>query len=214
MIPAPIPLHAATRRPAAGVDRQRVEVLVRDLLLAIGEDPDREGLRLTPERVAQNWAELLSGMGQDAATALDGVITVCESQIDTPAASGVVLLRDIALRSVCEHHLLPFAGRAHIAYLPGSDVVGFGSLVRLVGILAARPQVQERLGEEIASTIASVLAPRGVMVVLDAVHHCVTMRGSSQSQSSTVTMAARGVYGDPMARAEVFALLGAPRDGA
>ena len=203
--------HPATlsQRRAAGVDRERVAELVRELLVAVGEDPDREGLRRTPERVAQTWAELLSGMGRDAAAALDGAIPVGDAGADAPSAPGVVLMRDIRFRSVCEHHLLPFAGRAHIAYLPGADVVGFGSIVRVVETLAGRPQVQERLGEEIATTIVSALAPLGVLVVLDAVHHCVTMRSSAQPFSSTLTIAARGVYTDPAARSEIISLIGA-----
>lgn len=202
--------HPATlsqRRGGAGVDRERVAELVRELLIAVGEDPDREGLHRTPERVAQTWAELLSGMGQDAAASLDGVIPVADADADGPSASGVVLMRDIRFRSMCEHHLLPFAGRAHIAYLPGADIVGFGSIVRVVETLAGRPQVQERLGEEVATTIVSALAPLGVLVVLDAVHHCVTMRSSAQPFSSTLTVAARGVYTDPTARTELISLI-------
>jgi GTP cyclohydrolase I len=208
----PLVPHPATlsQRRGAGVDRERVAELVRELLIAAGEDPDREGLRRTPERVAQTWAELLSGVGQDAAATLDGVIAVADADADGP--SGVVLMRDIRFRSMCEHHLLPFAGRAHIAYLPGADVVGFGSIVRVVETLAGRPQVQERLGEEVATTIVSALAPLGVLVVLDAVHHCVTMRSSAQPFSSTLTIAARGVYTDPAARAEIISLITARCD--
>ncbi|MBW9111433.1 GTP cyclohydrolase I [Microbacterium trichothecenolyticum] len=209
----PPALHATTleRRPP-GVDRDRVADLVRELLIAVGEDPDREGLRRTPERVADNWVELLSGTQQDAASALDAAIAVGDPAGDVPAACGMVLLRDIRFRSVCEHHLLPFAGRAHIAYLPGDAVVGFGALVRVVDILAARAQVQERLGEEIASTIVGALAPRGVLVVLDAVHQCVTMRSSLQTRSSTLTIAARGGCAEPAARAEIISLIGGSLD--
>lgn len=197
----------------AGVNTARVSELVRELLIALGEDPDRDGLRRTPERVAEHWAELLRGMGEDAAAALGGVMALGERGAAEPATSGVVLLRDIRFRSVCEHHLLPFAGHAHIAYHPGAQVVGFGSLVRVVNILAGRPQVQERLGEEIAATIASALEPRGVLVVLDAVHHCVTMRGADQPLSSTLTIAARGLYTEPAARAELLSLITGPREG-
>lgn len=204
--------QATLERRQAGVDRERVADLVRELLIAFGEDPERDGLRRTPERVADNWAELLAGTERDAASALDAAIAVGHPGEDIPAASGMVLLRDIRFRSVCEHHLLPFAGHAHIAYLPGDEVVGFGALVRVVGILAARAQVQERLGEEIASTIVGALAPRGVLVVLDAVHQCVTMRSSMQSRSSTLTIAARGVYTQPAARAEIISLIGDSRD--
>lgn len=190
-----------------GVDQQRVVALVRELLIALGEDPDREGLHKTPDRVAVSWADLLSGSARDASAALDGVIPVGDVETALPATSGVVLMRNIRFRSVCEHHLLPFAGRAHIAYLPGATVVGFGSIVKVVEILAGRLQVQERLGEEIATTIMTSLAPLGVLVVLDAVHHCVTMRGSTQTESSTLTIAARGVYTDHAARGEITALI-------
>ncbi|KTS11438.1 GTP cyclohydrolase I, partial [Microbacterium testaceum] len=111
--------------------------------------------------------------------------------------------------SMCEHHLLPFRGRAHVAYLPGEEVVGLGALPRVIDILSSRPQVQERLGEQVADTVASALDARGVLVVLDAVHECVTMRGGRQLDASTVTIAARGVYTDPVARAELVALIGA-----
>lgn len=120
----------------------------------------------------------------------------------------------IRFRSVCEHHLLPFAGRAHLAYLPGEQVVGLGALVRVVEILAARPQVQERLGEQIADTIDEHLDTRGVLVVLDASHGCVTMRGGRQPEASTLTIAARGEYTDPAARAELIALIGASNGAA
>src|SRR5690606_32585080 len=123
------------------------------------------------------------------------------------------MLRDIRFRSICEHHLLPFAGRAHIAYLPGEQVVGLGALVKVVETLAARPQVQERLGEQIADTIAGQLDTRGVLVVLDAVHGCVTMRGGRQGEASTLTVAARGAYEDTAARAEIIALIGASGEG-
>lgn len=208
MRPGTLPAAIRDHRPA-GVDRERVADLVRELLIAFGEDPDRDGLRRTPQRVADNWAELLAGAEQNAASALDAAIAVGDPDEDVPGASGMVLLRGIRFRSVCEHHLLPFAGHAHIAYLPGDDVVGFGALVRVVGILAARAQVQERLGEEIASTIVGGLAPRGVLVVLDAVHQCVTTRSSMQTRSSTLTIAARGVYTQPAARAEIISLIGA-----
>jgi GTP cyclohydrolase I len=117
------------------------------------------------------------------------------------------MLRDIRFRSVCEHHLLPFAGHAHIAYLPGEQVVGLGALPRVVDVLAARPQVQERLGEQIADVIAGSLDTRGVLVVLDARHECVTMRGGRQPDASTVTVAARGELAEPAARAELMLLL-------
>lgn len=191
------------------VDRQRIEALTRELLTAIGEDPARPGLTHTPARMAELYAELFAGVGADAAEPLAHTISVADGPAPETVPSGAVLLRDIRFRSVCEHHLLPFAGRAHIAYLPGEQLVGLGSLARVVEILAARPQVQERLGEQIVDTIAQNLDTEGVLVVLDAAHGCMTMRGARQADSTTLTIAARGVYTEPAARAELIALIGA-----
>ena len=155
------------------------------------------------------YAEFFAGVGEDPAAPLAHTISVARGPAPDTLPSGAVLLRDIRFRSVCEHHLLPFAGRAHIAYLPGEQVVGLGALVRVVEILAGRPQVQERLGEQIADTIAEHLDTRGVLVVLDASHGCVTMRGGRQPEASTLTIAARGEYTEPIARAELIALIGA-----
>ena len=172
------------------VDRERVAALVRELLAAIGEDPERPGLRLTPERVADAYAEFFSGVGagcrrparaHDLGRARPGARDAAVGRGDAARHR---------FRSVCEHHLLPFRGHAHIAYLPGEQVVGLGALPKVVDILASRPQVQERLGEQIADTIAASLDARGVLVVLDAVHECVTMRGDRQPDASTVTIAA------------------------
>lgn len=189
------------------VDRPRVEALVRELLEAIGEDPDRPGLRQTPHRVAEAYAEFFSGVGLDAAAPLDRTISVSRGPAPETVSSGAVLLRDVQFRSVCEHHLLPFLGAAHIAYLPGEQVVGLGALPRVVDALASRPQVQERLGEQIADAIGSRIDARGVLVVLDAVHGCVTSRGERQPAASTVTIAARGELAEPAARAELIALI-------
>lgn len=194
------------------VDRERVSALVRELLLAIGEDPDRPGLRLTPKRVGDAYAEFFSGVGEDAAAPLAHTISVTSGPAPDTLPSGAVMLRDIRFRSICEHHLLPFAGRAHIAYLPGEQVVGLGALPKVVDLLASRPQVQERLGEQIADTIASSLDCRGVLVVLDATHECVTMRSGRQADASTVTIAARGELSAPAARAELVALIGRGRE--
>jgi GTP cyclohydrolase IA len=194
------------------VDRERVAALVRELLAAIGEDPERPGLRLTPQRVGDAYAEFFAGVGADAAAPLAHTISVSRGPAPETLPSGAVMLRDIRFRSICEHHLLPFRGHAHIAYLPGGQVVGLGALPKVVDILASRPQVQERLGEQIADTIADSLDTRGVLVVLDATHECVTMRGERQSDASTVTIAARGELSEPAARAELIALLGASRE--
>lgn len=189
------------------VDRARVERLTRELLDAIGEDPDRPGLRQTPARMADLYAEYFAGVQEDPAAPLAHTISVSRGPAPETLPSGAVLLRGIRFRSVCEHHLLPFAGHAHIAYLPGEQVVGLGALVKVVDILAARPQVQERLGEQIADTVAEHLDTRGVLVVLDASHGCVTMRGGRQTEASTVTIAARGAYTEAAERAEVIALI-------
>jgi GTP cyclohydrolase I len=193
------------------VDRERVAALVRELLEAIGEDPERPGLKQTPERVADAYAEFFSGVGADAAAPLAHTISVSRGPAPDTLPSGAVILRDILFRSVCEHHLLPFRGHAHLAYLPGEQVVGLGALPKVVEILSSRPQVQERLGEQIADVIAASLDARGVLVVLDATHECVTMRGGRQPDASTVTVAARGELAEPAARAELIALIGAGR---
>lgn len=192
------------------VDRERVAALVRELLEAIGEDPDRPGLKQTPERVAAAYAEFFAGVGADASAPLAHTISVTRGPAPDTLPSGAVMLRDILFRSVCEHHLLPFRGHAHIAYLPGERVVGLGALPKVVEILSSRPQVQERLGEQIADAIAASLDTRGVLVVLDATHECVTMRGGKQTDASTVTIAARGELAEPAARAELIALLAGP----
>ena len=193
------------------VDRERVVALVRELLEAIGEDPERPGLKQTPGRVADAYAEFFAGVGTDAAAPLAHTISVSRGPAPDTLPSGAVILRDIIFRSVCEHHLLPFRGHAHLAYLPGEQVVGLGALPKVVDILSSRPQVQERLGEQIADVIAGSLDARGVLVVLDASHECVTMRGGRQPDASTVTIAARGELAEPAARAELVALIGAGR---
>lgn len=189
------------------VDRDRIASAVRDILAAIGEDPDRPGLKATPQRVADAYAEFFSGVGEDPAAPLAHTISVSRGPAPDTLPSGAVVLRGIRFRSVCEHHLLPFAGRAHIAYLPGEQVVGLGALPKVVDVLASRPQVQERLGEQIADTIAGSLDARGVLVVLDAAHECVTMRGGRQPDAGAMTIAARGELAEPAARAEIMMLL-------
>ena len=194
------------------VDRERVGALVRELLIAIGEDPDRPGLRQTPQRVADAYAEFFAGVGEDASAPLAHTIAVSSGPAPDTTPSGAVMLRDIRFRSMCEHHLLPFSGKAHIAYLPGDKVAGLSALPKVVEIASARPQVQERLGEQIADAIADSLDTRGVLVVLEASHGCVTMRGERQRDAYTVTIAARGELAEPAARAELIALMGAGRE--
>lgn len=192
----------------AGVDRRRIEAAVTELLLAIGEDPEREGLEATPQRVAESYAEFFGGIGSDPLEHLRETIPTGSSEVGEQLTGETVIVRDIAFRSVCEHHLLPFLGVAHIAYVPAEAVVGLGRLPRVVDSLASRPQVQERLTEQIATAIDEGLAPRGVLVVLDARHQCVTARGARQSSSSTVTVASRGDLRSGAARSEVMALIG------
>lgn len=189
------------------VDRERVAALVRELLIAIGEDPERPGLKQTPARVADAYGEFFGGIGRDPSEPLAHPISVSRGPAPETTPSGIVLLRGVAFRSICEHHLLPFRGTAHLAYLPGERVVGLSALPKVVDILSSRPQVQERLGEQIADTIAAAVQARGVMVVLDAAHECVTTRGERQTAATTVTIAARGELAEPSARAEVVALI-------
>lgn len=183
------------------IDRPRIEAAVIELLEAIGEDPHRAGLAQTPSRVAEAYAEFFCGLHEDPLELLADPVPVDRSE--------AVVLRNIAFRSICEHHLLPFTGVAHLAYLPAERVIGLGRLPRVVDRIASRPQVQERLTEEIADAIQAGLGPRGVLVVLDARHDCVATRGARQTGSSTVTVASRGELTDPIARAELIALIGA-----
>jgi len=186
-----------------GFDRPRIEAAVAEILAAIGEDPSRPGLESTPSRVADAYAEFFAGLGQDAADDLGEPVPLEEG-----TRAETVLVRDIEFRSVCEHHLLPFVGVAHVAYLPGDTVIGLGRIARVIDTIASRPQIQERLTEQIADTIEQGASARGVLVVLDASHTCVTTRGPRQTGSTTVTVAARGAYTDPTSRAELMALIG------
>jgi GTP cyclohydrolase I len=192
------------------IDSGRIEAAVAELLAAIGEDTTRPGLAATPKRVAEAYQEFFDGIGRDP---LEPLRDARELVVEPGQLGELVLLRDISFRSVCEHHLLPFTGVAHIAYLPGERIVGLGRLPEVVDILSARPQLQERLGEQIADALDAGPSPRGVLVVLDARHSCVTARGSRQAQSTTVTVASRGELGEPAARAEAMALIGASRPG-
>jgi GTP cyclohydrolase I len=195
--------------PAQGltteVDRERIAAAVREILLAIGEDPDRDGLARTPTRIADMYAEIFSGLREDAATHL---AVRFEAEHDE-----MILVRDIPIYSMCEHHLIPFFGRAHVAYIPGPDgrITGLSKLARLVHEYAKRPQVQERLTTDIADTLERELAPRGVFVSIEAEHLCMSMRGVRKPGSFTVTQAVRGLFkSNPATRAEVMSLLGTP----
>ncbi|UTT63306.1 GTP cyclohydrolase I [Microcella humidisoli] len=187
------------------IDTGRIEAAVAEILAAIGEDAQRPGLLTTPQRVAEAYAEFFAGVGVDPVPLLRDELATQ----DAPEQRGeIVLLRDIALRSICEHHLLPFTGVAHVAYLPAERLVGLGSIARTVETLASRPQLQERLGEDIVAAIDAALAPLGALVVIDARHGCVGARGPRQAESTTVTVAASGALADPVRRAEVMALIG------
>lgn len=187
------------------IDTGRIEAAVAEIIAAIGEDAQRPGLLTTPQRVAEAYAEFFAGVGVDPVPLLRDELATQ----DAPERQGeIVLLRDIALRSICEHHLLPFTGVAHVAYLPADRLVGLGSIARTVETLASRPQLQERLGEDIVAAIDAALAPLGALVVIDARHGCVGARGPRQTESTTVTVAASGALADPVRRAEVMALIG------
>jgi len=168
------------------VNREKVEEAVRLLLEGIGEDVDREGLRETPGRVARMYEELLAGMEASAGEYLSRTFTVSES--------GMVVEKDIPFYSVCEHHMLPFYGKIHIAYLPEGKVVGISKLARTVEVFARRLQIQERMTGQIADAVMDSLQPGGVMVMAEAEHMCMTMRGIKKPGSRTVTMAARGAF--------------------
>src|SRR5215203_3286494 len=186
--------------PPAPVDIARIERAVREILLAVGEDPDREGLLKTPNRVARAYGELMAGLHDDPKRHLQ---TVFRERYDE-----VVLLRDIEFHSLCEHHLLPFTGRAHVAYLPDGKVVGLSKLARLVEGFARRPQVQERLTTQIADALMEELQPIGAVCVIEATHTCMTIRGANKPGSTMVTSALRGIFKDnPSSRAEVLALI-------
>ena len=186
------------------IDSGRIEAAVAEILAAIGEDVGRPGLASTPQRVAQAYTEFFAGIGVDPREQLaDSAEFLGEGE-----TGELVLLRDIEFRSICEHHLLPFLGVAHVAYVPGTRIVGLGKLPRVVETIAARPQLQERLTEEIADALFEGLDAAGVLVVIDAVHGCVSTRGARQTATSTVTMASRGTLSNPVERSGVLAMIG------
>jgi len=192
-----ITAHVADVEP----DTARIERAVHELLAAVGEDPCRDGLLNTPSRVARMWSELLAGYRENPAAHLATTFDVAHGEL--------VLVKDIAFSSMCEHHMLPFTGHAHIAYLPAAGrVTGLSKLARLVDGFARRLQVQERLTVQIADALEAMLEPAGVLVVVDAEHTCMGLRGIRKPGSSTVTTSARGVYrDDSCARAEVLGFL-------
>ena len=186
-------------------DAPRVERAVREILHALGEDPDRDGLRDTPARVARAYAELYGGLGQEPEDVLTTTFDLGHDEL--------VLVKDIEVYSSCEHHLVPFSGVAHVGYVPAEDgrITGLSKLARLVDVYARRPQVQERLTTQVADAMVERLQPRGVIVVLACEHLCMTMRGVRQPGSRTVTSAVRGQLRDPATRAEAMSLVLAGR---
>ena len=184
------------------VDAARIEAAVREILSAIGEDPDRPGLVDTPARVARAYAETFAGLSQDP---YDVLATTFEEDHDE-----LVLVKDIPMYSTCEHHLVPFSGKAHVGYIPGEDgrVTGLSKLARLVEVYARRPQVQERMTRQVADALYDVLKPRGVIVVVEAEHLCMAMRGIRKPGATTVTSAVRGIFRDNAAtRSEAMSLI-------
>jgi GTP cyclohydrolase I len=184
------------------LDKARIEKAVHEILLAIGEDPKREGLKDTPKRVAKMYEEVFSGISIDPAD----VITVFE----TEGHEEMVILKDIPFYSMCEHHFLPFNGKAHVAYIPRKDrLAGLSKLARIVEVVSRRPQLQERITTQIADTLMKVLKPRGVFVIVEAEHLCMTMRGVKKPGSRMTTSAVRGVFQkNDITRKEALQLIG------
>jgi len=183
------------------VDIEAIEEAVRQILVAIGEDPEREGLVETPTRVARMYAELFEGVHRDPGDEVDAFFGEEHYQ-------EIVMVKDIAFNSLCEHHLLPFIGKAHVAYIPDGQVTGLSKLARLVEGFARRPQMQERLTAQVADTLMDRLKPMGVLVVVEAEHLCMTMRGIKKPGAVTVTSAVRGTMAtNPATRAEALSLL-------
>ena len=188
------------------VDKPRIAAAVREILEAIGEDPDREGLQRTPARVAEMYEEIFAGLAEDPHQHLAVTFAADHDEM--------IMVKDIPLYSVCEHHLSPFLGRAHVAYIPNASgrITGLSKLARLVDAYARRPQVQERLTSQIADELDDVLKPRGVLVVVEAEHLCMSMRGVRKPGATTVTAAVRGLFRDkPATRAEAMAFLHSSR---
>jgi GTP cyclohydrolase I len=185
---------------SSGVDLARIERAVREILAAVGEDPDREGLLETPGRVARMYAELFSGLHQDPRNHLQKFFTEKYDE--------VVLVRDISFHSMCEHHLLPFMGKAHIGYMPDGRVAGLSKLARVVEVVSHRPQVQERMTEEIADLLLEQLNAKGVAVVVEATHSCMTIRGVRKPGSLCVTSAMKGIFRSNLSsRSEIMQLI-------
>jgi GTP cyclohydrolase IA len=189
------------------VDETRIARAVREILIAIGEDPDRAGLLETPERVAEAFAQLFSGLAEDPAGYLEGAFA--------EEARDLVLIRDLPVASMCEHHLLPWIGKAHVGYVPNGQVAGFSELARVVEGYARRPQLQERLTAQVVDAVYGKLGSSGAIVVVEATHSCMVMRRAETTGSVAVTSAARGIFEeDARRRAEALALISGGNDRA
>jgi GTP cyclohydrolase I len=195
------PISQAPRPVLPDFDVARAEAAVRELLLAVGEDPDRDGLVETPARVTRAYAELLAGMRLSAEDVLTTTFDIGHDEM--------ILVRDIELWSMCEHHLVPFTGVAHVGYIPGPDgrITGLSKLARLVDVYARRPQVQERLTTQVADSLMEILEARGAIVVIEAEHLCMTMRGVHKPGAKTITSAVRGSMHNAATRAEAMSLI-------
>ncbi|MDQ6753584.1 MAG: GTP cyclohydrolase I FolE [Actinomycetota bacterium] len=198
---AAAPVGSAAAATGAPVDLERIEAAVREILLAIGEDPDRSGLAETPQRVAKAYAEVFSGLREDPADVLSTTFDIAHEEM--------VLVKDIPFYSTCEHHLVPFHGSAHVGYIPSLNgrVTGLSKLARLVDVFAKRPQVQERLTTQIVDAMVKHLKPRGAIVVVECEHMCMSMRGVRKPGAKTVTSAVRGLLHEPATRAEAMSLI-------
>lgn len=183
------------------VNYDKIEAAVRMILEAVGEDPDREGLLDTPKRVAKMYAEMFSGLGKNPEDEISAIFNEMHEE--------VVIVKDIPFFSMCEHHLVPFYGKAHVAYIPTNGrVTGLSKLARIVETIARQPQLQERITSTVADTLVNKLEPKGVAVIIEAEHMCMTMRGVRKPGASTITTSVRGLYQeDSQARAEVFSLM-------
>ncbi|MFE1953822.1 MULTISPECIES: GTP cyclohydrolase I FolE [Streptomyces] len=195
----PVTLHG--EGPIGEFDEKRAENAVRELLIAVGEDPDREGLRETPARVARAYKEIFAGLWQQPEDVLTTTFDLGHDEM--------VLVKDIEIISSCEHHLVPFVGVAHVGYIPSADgkITGLSKLARLADVYARRPQVQERLTTQIADSLMEILEPRGVIVVVECEHMCMTMRGVRKPGAKTITSAVRGQLRDPATRNEAMSLI-------
>ncbi len=200
-VPSTIGPVTGVGRAVGEYDEKRAEAAVRELLLAVGEDPDREGLLETPARVARAYREIFAGLYQDPTDVLTTTFDLGHEEM--------VMVKDIEVYSTCEHHLVPFHGVAHVGYIPGADgrITGLSKLARLVDVYARRPQVQERLTSQVADALVEVLQPRGVLVVVECEHLCMSMRGVRKPGSRTVTSAVRGQMRDVATRAEAMSLV-------